>query len=173
MSTYQKCPGEVIELASTVMCKFEDHKPILDHRVRIDFMFAYAEENEKGELCGSAITHDGIQALGLCKKMGPKERCKGMGDVEILLDGNWWQGASEGEKEALLDHELYHISVSADKDDLGRPKIKMRKHDFQFGWFTRVAARHAESIERQQAREIMEHAGQFFCPGILFESEPK
>jgi hypothetical protein len=73
---------------------------------------------------------------------------------------------------SILEVPFEHISVATDdrgviRDDIGRPKIVMRKHDFEFGWFTAVAARHgAHSMERQQAQEILCQAGQFYWPGI-------
>lgn len=97
----------------------------------------------------------------------------GRGDAEISLDGDWWRTASEEERRALLDHELHHIAPELNQnsqpitDDIGRPKIHMRKHDFQFGWFTIIAERHGlASAECIQAKGMMDAAGQYYWPGI-------
>lgn len=173
MPTFQRCPKEVNELALQILCEFETHKPLLDARVTIDFVFAFADIDEQTqEPIGNALSKNGVKALGLCRKIALKDRAMGRADAEISLDGQWWEQASDAERRALLDHELHHIATKTDKrglvkDDLGRPVIQLRKHDYEFGWFKCVAARHGRaSIERQQAAEMMCDAGQYFWPEI-------
>ena len=162
MSTvYSKCPQKVIDLANAVLCEFATHKPLLDAKVKVDLMFAQNDE-------GDAIKFAGAKAIGLCRKLGLKDRAAGRGDAEILLDLTWWQNANDNERRALLDHELHHIAVELGKrDDLGRPVLKLRKHDLQVGWFAVIAQRHAEhSQERIQAAQLFDIYGQAFWPGI-------
>ena len=173
MPTFQRCHKEVNELANEVLCKFATHKPILDARVTIDFVFAFADIDEQTQQpIGNAITHHGCKALGLCRKIPLKDRAMGRADAEISLDGQWWESATDAERRALLDHELHHVSVKVDKrglvrDDLGRPVINLRKHDYEFGWFKVIAERNGRSsLERQQAAEMMLDAGQYFWPSI-------
>lgn len=163
MATYNRCPPSVTEMANAILCDFETHKPLLDAKVRIDFIFAYADEGK------AAIRHQGQAALGLCRRLPPKQRAMGRGDAEITLDAAWWELASMAERRALLDHELHHIQVKEGKrDDLGRPVLTLRKHDVQIGWFAIIAERHGDfSVERQQARDIYDRHGQAFWPQIL------
>lgn len=45
--------------------------------------------------------------------------------------------------------------------------LKLRKHDYQFGWFTRIAEIHGRfSQERKQAKAMMDMDGQYYWPGI-------
>ena len=133
MSTYTKCPAEVRELAETILNEFATYKPVLEAKVKIDFMFAYAEVGEDGESKGHALTKHGIRALGITRKLGIKDRVMGRGDAEVVLDGDWWDNETPLRKKALLDHELHHIEVRTDadgvvlRDDLKRPKLKLRK----------------------------------------------
>jgi len=175
-TTYKRCDQTVTDLASEILCKFESHKPILDAKVRIDFVWAMPDLDEDGHPTNDALQKNGVKALGICRKLGLKDRALGRGDAEIALDHYWWtQTASEEMKAALLDHELMHIAVViargtdlAKREDDGRPKLRMRKHDFEFGWFTGIAERHGEhSQERIQAREIVERAGQFYFAEFL------
>jgi hypothetical protein len=149
------------------------HAELLDAEVKIDFVFAKPSLDKDGEPTGNAITHHGMPALGLCRILNLKDRTKGNGDAEILLDYDFWDSASDAERDALLDHELHHLELKRDKknrvkrDDLGRPLFKMRKHDRQFGWFDCIARRHGPaSQERQQAREIFSEAGQLYWPTL-------
>jgi len=170
-TTYKRCDQSVSDLASEILCRFETHKPLLDAKVRIDLVFAMPDLDEDGHPINDALKKNGVRALGICRKLGLKDRALGRGDVEISLDHYWWtQTADELMQKALLDHELHHIAVVVAKtshlprcEEDGRPKIRLRKHDFEFGWFTIIAARHGEhSQERIQAREIFERAGQLY-----------
>lgn len=173
MPTFQRCPLTVNDMANELLCEFETHKPLLDARVTIDFVFAFADIDEQTQQpIGNALSKNGCKALGICRKMPIKDRAMGRADAEIALDGQWWESATREEQRALLDHELHHIALKTDKrglvrDDLGRPVIQLRKHDYEFGWFATIAARHGRaSIERQQASEMMCDAGQYFWPDI-------
>ena len=168
MAKFQKCDETVLEMAKATLCEFETHKPIIDRGVRIDFLFAYGDRDETtGERTTDALKKNGVRALGICRKVSLKDRAKGMGDAEITLDHDHWSEVDEAEQRALLDHELHHIVVTADSDDLGRPVIKLRKHDFEVGWFAPIAQRHgAHSVERQQAKIAFDTMGQFFWPEL-------
>lgn len=173
MPTFEKCDKSVKDLANSLLNEFETHKPLTQCDVKIDLVFAHADVDEKGRPTNDALTKNGIKALGITRKISLKDRVLGRGDAEIALDGDWWKHASADEQAALLDHELHHISVKSDKagnaqfDDIGRPQIKLRKHDVEVGWFKCIAERHgAASLERIQAKAIMDGAGQFFWPEI-------
>ena len=178
MSTYQKAPPEVKEMAEAILEEFISYKPLVEAKVKIDFLFAYAEVGEDGESKGYALMKHGIRALGITRKMGIKDRVMGRGDAEVALDGDWWEDATPGRRKALLDHELHHIEVKLDedgvviRDDLKRPKLKLRKHDVEVGWFALVAGRHgSNSLEIEQAKMVMDSYGQLFWPCIE-ASEP-
>lgn len=177
MTTYQKADEEVEAMAHEIKTSFESHLRLIDCNVKIDFIFAYGKRDEDGNLQGNAITHHGVRALGLAKKIGLKERAMGRGDAEIQIDYDWWEMASYEERRALIDHEMHHIAVKIDnrgvvRDDLDRPIIQMRKHDVEVGWFKVIAARHgAASQERIQAKQIADESGQFFWPQVFGELE--
>lgn len=177
MPTYEKCPKAINELADELLTKYAQHKPLLEQKVKIDFLFAYPTKNEAGEPKGDAISHHGHKALGLTRKTNLKERTAGRADAEILLDGEWWAKASEKCQRALLDHELHHLSIAEDsegvpkRDDAGRPCLKLRKHDVEVGWFTAIAERHGiHSMERIQAQMIFDDHGQSFWPVLVAQS---
>lgn len=168
MPLYERAPKEINDIANGILVKFESHKPLLNYRVKIDYIIALADK--EGE---AAIKWHGIRAYGLARILGLKDRAMGRGDAEILIDGNWRQDASDAELEALLDHELHHLEVQVEdgkmkKDALDRPKLKMRKHDFQVGWFHDIAKRHGKaSIECQQAKQLLDTAGAIYFQQLL------
>ncbi len=171
MPTFERADKSVEKLAKELIEKYETHKPLAAYDAKIDYVFAYGDVDDKGRQLNDALTKGGLKALGIAKIISLKERALDRGDDEISLDGDWWKLATEDQQAALLDHELHHISIKADKsgnvqyDDLGRPKIKLRKHDVEVGWFKCIAERHGEaSQERIQAKAIMDFSGQYFFP---------
>ncbi len=173
MATFKKAEADTYGIVSDILNQYDTHRQLVDAGVKVDVVFALADVGEDGEKKGVALKLHGIRALGITKIISLKNRVMGRGDAEISLDGDWWETASEEQRKALLDHELNHIEVKAnddggvDTDDHLRPKLKLRKHDYEFGWFNIVAERHGKaSIERQQAALIMDGAGQFYWPSV-------
>ncbi len=174
MPTFERCDKSVDALAHELINKYESNRPLGVIDVRIDLVFAYADKDEDtGEALNDALTKNGIKALSITRKIPLKDRALGRGDAEIALDGDWWKQATEEQQAALLDHELNHVAIKADKngnvqyDDLNRPQLKLRKHDHEFGWFKCIAERHGDaSLERIQAKAMMDFAGQLYWPGI-------
>lgn len=166
MPTYAKAHKSVTQMAGSLLKKY--HEPLVEAGIRIDFVFAYADLDENDEPINNAITHQGYPAGGLCRIINLKDRAKGNGDAEITLDAVAWDNLTELEKNALLDHELHHLTLGKGVDDLRRPKLRMRKHDVQIGWFSLIAERHqAASAERRQATIVMVEKGQYFWPELV------
>jgi hypothetical protein len=177
-TTFQPCDEYVAEMALGVMRRYDNHKPLLDAKVKIDFVFALGACDEDGKRIADAIVKRGRVVLGQTRVVNLKDRAKGMGDAEIVLDGDRWPAFSEDEAQAILDHELCHIGVKTDRhgnaktDDLQRPMLKLREHDFEAGWFTIVAERHGRaSQERQQAKQLFDEHGQSYWPGLFNQQE--
>lgn len=180
MPTYQRCPESVNQLANEILCQYEDHRPLLDAKVKIDFMFAYADIDDKTkEPINNALSKNGVKALAIARKLSLKDRAMGRGDAEIALDHDYWEDAGEKERRAILDHELHHFAVKMNRqgvvkrDDLNRPKLEIRHHDHDFGWFDIIAKRHGEfSQERQQAGLLLaDVSGQYYWPELVGKSE--
>lgn len=168
MPTYERCTGDVPKLAKELLNAYPTYKPVLDYKVRIDFAWARADRDETNDQPrNNAISVRGVKALGVTRLIGSKDRVMGRGDVEITLDADWWDDASHEEQLAVLDHELYHIVVKGEKDSYGRPKLSLRKHDYEFGWFKEIAMRHGTaSQERQQAQTLMEESKAILWPTL-------
>lgn len=169
-STYQLASDEVRDMAKLLIPQY--HNELFEFDVKIDYVFAFGElDEETSEKLAPAIKHNGWPALGLASRTKLKDRVKGMGDCEILLDGDEWPKLTYAQQLALLDHELEHFEIKRDKfgniekDDIDRPKITMREHDRQHGWFDNIAQRHGiNSFEVQQFRKIITEAGGSYVP---------
>jgi hypothetical protein len=169
MSKYERCPRE-IEILAIEIINLQPHQELLrSAEPKIDFLFAYGPRNEHtGVVMGPALTHHGVPAQALCRINNLKKRVLGLGDAEISIDADNWKEFDEEEQRALLDHELYHLEPTGDTDGIGRPKLRIRKHDFDVGWFAVIARAHGKaSAERRQAKSILDAAGQFFWPDLI------
>lgn len=165
MKTYDPASDEV---RARVAALIEDRYPDLRvSNAKIDLFFVWADGNQ------TPLSHVGYAAAAVVRALGDKDRVAGRGDAEIVIDREHYQMLKPAERDALLDHELYHLVVKKDRygaiksDEHRRPLLKMRKHTHQFGWFDEIAKRHGSAAaEVQQAREFMKQSGQIY---LLFD----
>lgn len=176
MPTFEPCGKDVHAMLDKLIRAREVYQPLIDSKCKIDLVFARASLDDEGKPKDVPLKCRGIRCYGVAKKIAPKERAKGFGDAEITLDGDWWDSVSEKEALAVLEHELFHIKVltnddgSPKTDDSGRPKIKMRMHDYEVGHFIQIAEWHGKhSVEYKQMHSIFDKAGQFLLP-LAFEA---
>ncbi len=152
---YSKAPDECIERVAHLIKLF--HSPLLLADVKIDLLSVANDDDDK-----PALALHGYPCLAIIRITGVKERTKGAGDAEIIIDESRYLALDDPSRDALLDHEIYHLELRIDKktdkvklDCRGRPKLGMRKHDVQIGHFIEIAERHgAASIECKQATNL-------------------
>lgn len=166
---YTPCPKAIHEQAYAILK--EHHADLHAAGVTVDLIFAYAGENDAGEKIGPALKLGGYACAGIASKVPLLGRVMGRADVQVLLDGDKWEELHEDQQTALIDHEITHFALAKDSeggtilDTHGRPKIKMKLHDFDFGWFTSIAERYKEaSGEVIQAAQLYQQAGQSYFP---------
>lgn len=158
MPTYEAAPAEAVRRIEALVEKY--HGPLRDAGVAIDCLFAFPTVNANGDDVGNAVSHGGYRCAAKVRVIGLKDRSKGMGDAEIVVDGRQWDEWDDGERDAVLDHELEHLELVRKKgavatDDGGRPRLRCIKHDHQHGWFDAIVRRHGtKSLEWQQYRDL-------------------
>lgn len=174
MATYEKDNGAIGLLADEIIGQFRGE--LRDAGLKIDILKAYASRNENGDPTGPAIKLHGQACHAIVRIIGLKDRAKGHGDAEITVDGDEWNLFGEMGQRAILHHEIEHLVLVTDaksgavkRDDLDRPKLRMRLHDHQFGWFDNVARIYRENaIEVQQASSFLRDVTrvQLYLPGF-------
>ena len=125
---------------------------------------------------------DGRVKLGMCKKASDLDReLVGIGrrkdtvlgvDFIVVLQKQFWkdESVSDGQRTALLDHELSHATLKLDadhepvEDERGRKVYRIVKHDLEE--FSAVVARHgmykkdievfAKSLQRAKQRGLFD-----------------
>jgi hypothetical protein len=167
MPIYRKPTEQMVELLAKEMARH--HQRLVDVDLIVDILAAHPKTDESGEPMEPALKLAGYPCLATIKIRGPKDRGEGRGDAMLTIDGYRWDELDLEEKFALLDHELTHLELDCDgkgnvkRDDYGRPKLTIRLHDHQFGWFDAVAMRHGESsIEVQQFATFRDGSGQLY-----------
>ena len=143
MITYSPADTDVLDRVARLMQTH--HGMLVDYRVRVDCLFAHPDLDEDGAPKGPPVTLNGYPCAAKVRITPPKDRAKGCGDVEILIDHDAYQELSDAERDALIDHELQHVESSGEFDDMGRPKLSLRLHDHSFGWFDCIVARHGRA----------------------------
>ncbi len=168
-TTYERAGADVVSMVRQVMADY--YPELTAAQVTVDVLLAYADPDS--DEC--AVKAHGYPAAAVVRKVGLKDRVKGCADAEIVIDGDRIDEWSERQLMALLDHELYHLEPQRDQDgefktdDIGRPKLAIRLHDRQFGWFNIIAQRWGEdSFEVQQALEMVRDYDfvQLYLPGF-------
>jgi hypothetical protein len=137
--------------------------------VTIGALFVFDEEH--GE---PTLKHQGYDAAAVVSITPTKQRALGITDAVIIVDRATWLTLTAPQRDALIDHELEHLDRVISKetedspaapafDSLGRPKLAMRRHDHQLGWFDDVARRHGEhSPEMRQAKQLVAMTAQLY-----------
>lgn len=169
MSTnYVTPPAEVSDLVNDTIAQHHERLLALEIPVTVGVLMVWGDIDEEGQLTSSTLKHHGVPAAAITKINNLKLRAYGLPDAEILIDQFVWDFASNEARVALIDHELTHIElVYKDNtivlDDLGRPKLRTRTHDWHFGWFDEVVERHGKhSFESVQAQQFYKQSGQLF-----------
>lgn len=151
-TTYTVCPDEIRKLAERIQRR--DHHDQIEAAVSITYLFARNPE-------GPPLSFGGYPAAAIFKINSLKDRVAGLTDATISIDEDAWESYSEETRLALLDHELLHGEVCRNKvgafkyDDANRPKLRIRKHDFQIGGFHMIAKRHGtDAIEVQNIQHV-------------------
>lgn len=159
MPTYEPATEEMKQVVADVMTRF--HGRLEACGVKISTLVANPREDQNGDPTGEAIKVGGYPALAKIRITSLKDRVHGLGDAELIIDGFHWQTMGDDEKAALIDHELTHLDVTyvedkkskamvVKRDDIDRPKLRMRLHDFQVGWFHEVVRRHGKASQEWQ-----------------------
>lgn len=156
-------PGSVfVDMLETVRDTY--HARLAE--VMIDVLTVCEYDEESGEELPCLKLH-GYPCAATIKVMSHEGRAQGSGDALLTIDAIAWHGLSTPERIALLDHELTHIQIvekdgAIARDDLRRPKLKLRLHDVEIGGFREVMARHQEAALEVVAIRRCQENGQYW-----------
>lgn len=152
---FSKSPDEVGKRVIALIEKY--HPELHANSVKVDCISVASTDPDDP----TPLKLNGYPCAAVIKVISSKDRTMGRGDAEIVIDELSYLSMLDREKDALLDHELTHLEVKKNKfgrtkmDEHNRPKLGMRLHDRQYGWFDSVAKRHGSaSMECKQALKL-------------------
>jgi hypothetical protein len=162
-TTYEVCGNDVQKLLSKAMSEY--HPDLAAHKVTVQAVFARNYDKEQNPV--PAVKMHGHPAAAKISVTSLQDRARGLADAKLLIDGNKWEHLSQETRIALLDHELEHLIAGEERDDLGRPKLQTRHHDYLLAGFESILQRHGnKAIEHREMTNFQTEYGQLFLPGI-------
>lgn len=172
MATYGQATQTVRAMLNEIL---DQHYPDLRHaKVTFDLLFAYPTGD--GAERKPPLMVAGYPAIATVRITPLRDRVLKVADALICIDKDEWENLTDPQRRAVLDHEAHHVEIQweqepTDKDytkavwktdDHGRPKLKMKPHDFQIGGFAEICQRYGKdaveriSLERAAARYAAE-----------------
>ncbi len=138
------------------------HKDLDEFEVTLAVIKAERKLNKDGEDTeGPVLALHGYECAATIKITPLNQRVLKVPDAILTINWEQWESLTKAEKEALLDHELTHLVISRDAentpryDDLGRPLLRMRKHDWHLGGFLEVVERHGiQSLDASSVHAV-------------------
>lgn len=178
-TTYERA-GKGIE--AMVQRAVETYHPELQKEgVSIDVTVARRESKKEGDC--HALKRNGYLIDAKIQITSLQDRSRGIADAKLTIDAFEWDRSTDRRRVALIDHELEHLDLvpirptkknafatGNKRDDLGRPCLRSRPHDWELTGFKDVAERHGEhSHEAIQFVNFRAEYAQLnlFAPGVL------
>jgi hypothetical protein len=152
-TTYEPADKQTAGLIAQVR---KEHHPDLEGAgVTVSALFAQKFDKDGDEL--PALKKAGYPVAAMIQVTSLADRARGLRDAKLTICHYAWERLPEASRLALIDHELTHLQIVFDKDgaldhdDLGRPKLKTRPHDYELTGFVEVAQRHGEAAVEVRA----------------------
>lgn len=129
-------------------------------------------DKETGKPKGPALKLHGWPCAATIKITPILQRVLDVPDAIMTIDGDRWPKWADERKAAIIDHELCHLVAEIENDivitdDIGRPKLRMREHDWQTGGFREIVERHGEAaLEILQTHEFIDAGGEQLLLGL-------
>ena len=171
---------DIVDVVARIVNQY--HQPLRDAGVTFAIQVARPKTDESGEPTEAAIKVNGYPCAAKVRVIPYRDRVNGLPDAEITIDGDEWDTLTDRQRDALVDHEIEHLDLSTtiasngaavvNRDDCERPKLKIRKHDHQHGWFDAVARRHGQSSPEWRSWEAFEERRQqLWLPYMMVDEE--
>lgn len=164
--TYLPCADHdqsVLDMADSLLRRY--YQDLIEAELRIYYLFVATDEVKP------ALTSGGYPVPALIKVNSLKCRVEGKADCTLTIDKNWYDGVDKDKNVAAIDQQLYRITLAQDdegkyeRDDIGRPRVRLRPYDITINGFHEIAKRHRfASVEVAAFNEV----AKAFVQGGLF-----
>lgn len=127
------------------------------HHLRLDQVGVTVGLMEARNLDGPALKDRGREVLAVTRVNSLRDRAEGKPDATITIDAVEFAALPHERKVAILDRALTALELVVDekagglkRDDLGRPKLKLRRPDYQTSGYWDVIDRHGKEAQESQ-----------------------
>lgn len=168
--TFDRVDDEVTDCVKRMIDAY--HHELRDAEVSVQCLFAMNNESDDPAVKAPG----GWPAYAVIRRVPLKQRVAGFRDAEITIDAEKWKDLTEPQRDALIDHELEHLEVQYEGngpgtpvqiDDWGRPKLKIRQHDYELAGFKAIMDRHPDAaLEKLAAKKFADQYGEHIFGGV-------
>jgi len=178
-TTYERANKAIEAMVQHALEQY--HSELHKMGVTIDVMVAHAQDSEESDC--HALKRSGYPIDAKIQVTSLVDRARGIADAKLTIDAYEWNRISDKMKAALIDHELTHLVLVEIKptkangfetgwkrDDLNRPKLRSRPHDYELAGYREVIERHGQhSHEAHQFAAFRDEFGQLnmFGPSTI------
>lgn len=141
---YEKCDEDAPQSKAIAAMMHKYHVDLEKAGVTVECLLATNPD-------GSPVKHHGWPCYAKIKIMSLEQRVAGSADARMVIDLDRWSDLHENQRNALVDHELEHLELVLDKlkkpkrDDIDRPKLRIKPHDYELTGFDSVIRRHEDA----------------------------
>jgi Putative phage metallopeptidase len=154
--SYEQAGEEIHGMARDIIQQHHGELDMPGFQIKLCIMFV--SDHETDEPC---LELHGDPAGAVISVIPYKQRADKRADAEIIIDRLVWEDLNDRQRTALLDHEITHLEIQLDEngcvktDDIGRPKLKLKRHDWTLSGFRSIAVRYgSDALEVIEARKF-------------------
>lgn len=179
-TTFAPAADDIVDQINAIWAERFPETRNIDPCPSLAVLMAVSDKDHK-----PALKHHGWPAAAIISIVPPEQRADGCADLRLKIDQAKWFRMTERQQEALIAHELLHVQVELEgsqsvnppivkTDDYGRPKVKLRPHDWEVGGFTAIVDWYGDdAIEKQIVTSINERLSQMVLPFMDSEQDGK
>jgi len=173
---YEPAPSNVMALVERVLQS--NFTELAKEGVTVNVLMASRINNKTGE-DEHCLYKDGMPVAAQISITQKRDRARGLQDAKLVIDTHTWQDMKDTHRAALVDHELRHLRLveirptkrngyktGVKHDDLGRPSLRPRPHDWVLTGFAKSAELYGEYSH--EARQIAYFRAEFGAQLNLF-----
>lgn len=124
---YVRSP-EVRDLAELVIAEFDEFRPIQEAVLNQGLRIVYAWDTRPFDFVRDEY---GPHVIAQVRKAPTWVRDLHGGHVMLEFRRWFWDHFDAAQRRAVIHHELTHLELDGETDELGNPKVKLRKHDVE------------------------------------------
>jgi hypothetical protein len=168
-NTYEDASNDIMVLTEELI---EQHYLKLSKSgAVVGVIMVYGPEDEEGNVQSSPLKELGTFTPAKARVINTKDRLRNSWDVEILIDGDYFDEVGDETKKSIIDDILSRIELQYDKkgimkvDEFDRPRIRIKPPEIVFTANVDTISRYGNNSHAIKTyKKIMESYGYIIQP---------